>query len=148
MIALLIGIFVVGYVAIALEHTLHINKAAPALITGVLCWTVYILYEGQSPEAIHHIVEQLIEAMGEHSQVLFFLLGAMTVVELIDAHGGFSVFTDRIKTRDTVKLMWLLCIMTFFLSAVLDNLATTIVMVSILRKLIKDNKQSQRSQYT
>jgi Na+/H+ antiporter NhaD/arsenite permease-like protein len=130
----LIATFIIGYLAIALEHNIKINKAATALLTGVLCWTIYILSQN-SEAGIHHVTEQLIEHLGEHSGILFFLLGAMTIVELIDAHDGFEIITDRIKTRNKVKLLWIVSFLTFFLSAVLDNLTTTIVMVTLLRKI-------------
>ncbi len=135
---LLVAIFIAGYLAIAFEHNIRINKTASALITGVLCWTVYVLFT--SPEA-DRIVLELSEHLGETSEILFFLLGAMTIVELIDAHHGFKVVTDSIKTRDRRALLWILSLVTFFLSAVLDNLTTSIVMVSLLRKLIGDADQ-------
>jgi Na+/H+ antiporter NhaD/arsenite permease-like protein len=131
---LIIIIFVLGYAAIALEHPLQVNKTATALLTGVLCWVVYILGVGDT----HLVSEQLYEHLGEISGILFFLLGAMTIVEIIDAHDGFSVITNKIKTRDKRLLLWIISVVAFFLSAVLDNLTTTIVMVSLLRKLIKD----------
>ena len=130
-------IFIIGYLAITLEHSIKIDKAASALFTGVLCWTVYILNQPDK----HHIAHQLMEQLGEISGILFFLLGAMTIVELIDAHDGFQIITDRIKTKNTVKLLWIIGIITFFLSAILDNLTTTIVIVSMLRKIILDREQ-------
>jgi Na+/H+ antiporter NhaD/arsenite permease-like protein len=135
---ILVAIFIAGYLAIAFEHNIRINKTASALITGVLCWTVYVLFT--SPEA-ERIVGELSEHLAETSEILFFLLGAMTIVELIDAHQGFKVVTDSIKTRDRRALLWILSLVTFFLSAVLDNLTTAIVMVSLLRKLIGDAEQ-------
>jgi NhaD family Na+/H+ antiporter len=134
----MILIFVLGYAAIAFEHPIKINKSATALLTGVLCWTVYILMGNDS----HLINEQLTEHIGELSGILFFLMGAMTIVELIDAHDGFDVITSRITTNNKRKLLWIICILTFFLSSVLDNLTTAIVMVSLLRKLI-DNKEDR-----
>jgi Na+/H+ antiporter NhaD/arsenite permease-like protein len=135
-------VFVLGYLAIALEHPLHINKAASALVTGVLVWVLLMIgREGLSigehaaPEGIVH---QLLEHLGDIASILFFLLGAMTVVELIDAHEGFRVITDRITGTNKVTLMWMLSIITFFLSAALDNMTTAIVMSALLRKLIKD----------
>lgn len=128
--------FVLGYGIITLEHSLKINKAATALVTGVLCWTIYILFQDDK----HLVIEQLMESFGEVSSILFFLLGAMTIVELIDAYDGFQVITDRIKTKNAVKLIWIVAIITFFLSAILDNLTTTIVMVSLLRKLVADKE--------
>ena len=134
----MIILFVIGYAAIAFEHPIKINKSASALLTGVLCWTVYIMMG----EDKHIISEQLTEHLGELSGILFFLMGAMTIVELIDAHDGFDVITSRIKTTDKRKLLWIICLITFFLSAVLDNLTTAIVMVSLLRKLI-DKKEDR-----
>jgi Na+/H+ antiporter NhaD/arsenite permease-like protein len=135
-------IFVIGYCAIAFEQSIKINKAASALFTGVLCWTIYILHQPDK----HSVVHQLMEQLGEISGILFFLLGAMTIVELIDAHDGFQIITDKIQTKSAVKLLWLLGGITFFLSAVLDNLTTTIVMISMLRKLVDD--QEKRMFYT
>lgn len=129
--------FILGYLAITLEHTIKVNKAATALVTGVICWTIYITFQ----EDKHVVTEQLMEHLGEVSGILFFLLGAMTIVELIDAHDGFQVITDRIKTKSAVKLLWIVATVTFFLSAILDNLTTTIVIVSLLRKLIANKKQ-------
>jgi NhaD family Na+/H+ antiporter len=131
---LLILIFVIGYLAIALEHPIKINKTATALLTGVLCWTVYIVSEHD-----HKVVlGELSHHLASVSEILFFLLGAMTIVELIDAHQGFKLITDRITSRNKVTLLWLIALITFFLSAILDNLTTAIVMVSVLRKLIKE----------
>lgn len=132
---IIIGIFfVLGYIIIALEHYININKSATALITGVLCWTAYILL---TPDK-HIGVEQLTAHLGELSGILFFLLGAMTIVELIDAHDGFEIVTSRITTTSKRNLVWIIGIITFFFSAILDNLTTTIVMVSLLRKIIPE----------
>lgn len=133
---LITTIFIIGYVAIAFEHPIRTNKTASALLTGVLCWVVYIM-SGTNTELVS---EQLYEHLGQISGILFFLLGAMTIVELIDAHDGFDVITTKIKTSDQLKLLWIISIITFFLSAVLDNLTSTIVMVSLLRKLISEKK--------
>src|SRR5690606_31669410 len=130
MITAIIVCFIVGYIAIATEHTIRINKAATALLTGVACWTLHAV----SQTDIHLASHQLAEHLGEISGILFFLMGAMTIVELIDAHDGFEVITDRISTRSRRKMLWLVTLLTFFLSAILDNLTTTIVMVSLLRK--------------
>ena len=130
-------VFVLGYAAIAFEHQLKIDKAAAALITGVLTWTLYVLASNN----IHEVEGQLLHHLSEISSILFFLIGAMTIVELVDAHEGFSVITDKIKTTNKVKLMWIIGILSFFFSAALDNLTTSIVMVSLLRKLIEDKKQ-------
>jgi Na+/H+ antiporter NhaD/arsenite permease-like protein len=133
---LIISIFVLGYAAIALEHPLKINKAASALLTGVLCWTVYVLF-ASNREAV---AEELLHHLGNLSGILFFLMGAMTIVELIDAHNGFEVITRRITTGSKRKLLWIVCLLTFFLSAALDNLTTAIVMASMVRKLLADKK--------
>lgn len=130
-------VFVLGYAAIAFEHQLKIDKAAAALITGVLTWTLYVLASNN----IHEVEGQLLHHLSEISSILFFLIGAMTIVELVDAHEGFAVITDKIKTTNKVKLMWIIGILSFFFSAALDNLTTSIVMVSLLRKLIEDKKQ-------
>ncbi|MBX2841463.1 MAG: sodium:proton antiporter NhaD [Flammeovirgaceae bacterium] len=134
---ILITIFCLGYLAIVFEHNIHVNKAAPALITGILCWTFYIMMTDKPATEVHG---ELHEYIAEVASVLFFLIGAMTIVELIDAHEGFDVITKRINTNNKSKLLWICAILTFFLSALLDNLTTTIVMVSILRKLIKKRK--------
>lgn len=136
MIGVLITLFVLGYLFIAFEHSIKVNKAAIALITGVACWTVYIMYSDDT----HAINEQLSHHLGELSGILFFLLGAMAIVELIDAHDGFDLITVRITQLNKRKLLWIVAFIAFFLSAILDNLTTTIVIVSLLRKLIKDDK--------
>lgn len=133
---MLLAIFIIGYLAIAFEHQIKLNKAASALITGVLCWTIYIL-NGADHDAAHH---DLLEHMGEISGILFFLLGAMTIVELIDAHDGFEPISASIKTTNKFTLLLIISILAFFLSAVLDNLTTTIVLISLINKLIKENK--------
>lgn len=131
---LITAIFIIGYAAIAFEHPIRTNKTASALLTGVLCWVVYMM----SSTDTGLVSAQLYEHLGQISGILFFLLGAMTIVELIDAHDGFDVITNKITTSDQLKLLWIISIITFFLSSVLDNLTTTIVMVSLLRKLISD----------
>ena len=128
---LIILCFLVGYLAITAEHSIRINKAATALVTGVLCWTLYVFTQSD----VHIVSHQLAEHVGEISGILFFLMGAMTIVELIDAHDGFDIITSRITTRNQRKLIWLFSGITFILSAILDNLTTTIVMVSLVRKL-------------
>jgi len=181
---LIILIFVLGYIAIALEHPFKVDKAATALIIGVLTWSVYILDVehilslGFSPaweslvaqgkdilnlikpsltetqwqnsewietvqtikEPYHFVIGELEHHLIDISEILFFLLGAMTIVEVIDQHEGFKVITDKIKTTNKVKLLWIIAIITFFMSAILDNLTTTIVMTALLRKLIDDQK--------
>ncbi|MBC7425101.1 MAG: sodium:proton antiporter NhaD [Bacteroidia bacterium] len=129
---IIIIVFVLGYAAIAFEHPLKLNKTAPALVTGVLCWTVYAMSGAEHAE----VSSELSHHLSGISEILFFLLGAMTIVELIDAHEGFTVITGRIKTTDPVKLMWIICLIAFVLAAVLDNLAASIVAVTLSRKLI------------
>lgn len=186
-------VFLLGYLAITLEHNIHVDKAAPALLIGMLSWGLYALFPGDAlhvdmkapiteiaqeqglqdrlpafyhfvqteivkheNEIVHHhspnptdneatksIVQHYVAHGLEHhlfdiASILFFLLGAMTIVELIDAHEGFAIITDRIKTTNTVTLLWVICLLTFLMSAALDNLTTSIVMISVLRKLIKD----------
>lgn len=133
---LIVALFILGYLAIAFEHGLKIDKAGSALLTGVLCWTVYILY---SPDKAL-VSNQLAEHLSEIAGILFFLLGAMVIVELVDAHDGFDLITQKIGTRNKRRLMWLSGLIAFFLSAILDNLTTTIVMVSLVRKLVADDK--------
>jgi Na+/H+ antiporter NhaD/arsenite permease-like protein len=136
MITILIIIFTIGYLAITLEQTIKINKSATALMTAVLCWTL-IISNASNKEII---IEQLSHHLSSISEIVFFLLGAMTIVEIIDAHDGFQNITERIKPNHKTKLIWLIAVITFFLSAVLDNLTSTIVMMSILNKLIEDKK--------
>ena len=186
-------VFLLGYLAITLEHNIHVDKAAPALLVGMLSWGLYAIFPGDAlnvdqatpitqiaqeeglkerlpkfydyvqTEIVKHdnnlvdhnsanptknedtksIIQHFVAHGMEHhlfdiAAILFFLMGAMTIVELIDAHEGFAVITDKITTTNTVKLLWVVCILTFFMSAALDNLTTSIVMISVLRKLIKD----------
>ena len=138
MVTVILIIFLLGYVAIAMEHVIRLNKAASALITGVLCWLVYMLNATDK----HAVNEQLTTHLGDIAGILFFLLGAMTIVELIDSYDGFEVITNRIKTSRKVNLLWLIGGLSFILSAILDNLTTAIVMVSLVRKLIR-NKQAR-----
>jgi Na+/H+ antiporter NhaD/arsenite permease-like protein len=164
----IVVIFIIGYLAIAFEHPIKINKTASALLTGVICWTLFMVAD--SPDTLlqsshyQHFIDELQrtvadfsalsvtdihreyvgEQLGEHldeiAQILFFLMGAMTIVELVDAHHGFKFITDRIRTKSPKKLLWIVCGVTFFLSAILDNLTTTIVMVSLIRKLIPNKE--------
>ena len=165
MVTALILVFVLGYAAIALEHPIKVNKTASALLTAVVAWTLLVMLP--MPQGIentsgfsaylkglghtglgnlqaqfsHFVGHELSHHLGSISEILFFLLGAMTIVELVDAHQGFRIITDRITTKNTVKLLWIVSIITFFLSSVLDNLTTSIVMISLLRKLIKEAEQ-------
>ena len=134
MLTTIVIIFLLGYSAIVLEEYIKINKTASALVTGVLCWTVYMLGKND----VHLVENQLIHNFAEAAQILFFLLGAMTIVEVMDAHDAFDVLVSKIKTRKKVTLLWIIGFVAFFLSAILDNLTTTIVMVSFLRKLMNE----------
>ena len=160
MFLLMVIVFVLGYAAIALEHNIHIDKAATALFTGVTIWVLYILDasniienlpvthawheflsihpHGEAVEFISH--HELLHHLSEISEIIFFLMGAMTIVEVVDHHQGFTLITNQIKTTNKRKLMWIIGLLTFFMSATLDNLTTTIVMVTLLRKLIADKK--------
>jgi Na+/H+ antiporter NhaD/arsenite permease-like protein len=129
-------LFIAGYCLIIFERALKINKAGMALLTGVACWTAFIVY---SPDK-NEVKQQLIERMGDFSGILFFLMGAMAIVELIDAHNGFSIITNAIKTRNKIALLWIISLLTFFLSAVIDNLTTTIVMISLVSKILLDRE--------
>ena len=132
MLITLVIIFVIAYASIALEHPLKVNKSASALIAAGLLWTVYALMSGD-----HHLVaENLNESVAATAQIVFFLMGAMTIVEVVDAHNGFYVITSRIKTNKLSSLLWLVGFVSFFLSSILDNLTTTIVMISLMKKLL------------
>jgi len=125
-------VFILAYAAIALEHPLRLHKTASALLGAALCWALYAI---MSPNRAL-VQSQLAEHLGDTAGIIVFLMGAMTIVELIDAHGGFAIVTDHIHTRNLRTLLWIIASITFFLSAVLDNLTTTIVMVSLVRKLL------------
>lgn len=167
MITTLIAIFIIGYVVIALEHPLKVDKSATALVLGMVLWVLYALFadhivplvEGEefaaflganptlASESLHKQALEfitnvkIVESLGDVTQTLFFLIGAMTIVELVDVHGGFNVVTDHITTRNKRKLLLVICIVTFIFSAVLDNMTTTIVMVLLLRKLVADQHE-------
>ena len=167
MITTLICLFFIGYLGIALEHPLKIDKTAIALLLGMLLWILYALgaeyivpavdgeglkeYIAQNArmageslhtQSLNYILDvKIVEALGDITQTLFFLIGAMTIVELVDIHGGFTVITDHIRTHSKKKLLWIICLTTFVFSAVLDNMTTTIVMVLLLRKLVEDPKE-------
>lgn len=165
MLTTILIIFAIGYLAIAFEHKLHINKAASALFIGVVCWSLYVLNLGallpieaipewfQEEAATEGLADiprafaiesQHLTQTGEIASILFFLMGAMTIVELVDSHEGFALITDRIRTRSKRSLLWTVGILTFFMSALLDNLTTTIVMVSLLKKLVKDREDRMK----
>jgi Na+/H+ antiporter NhaD/arsenite permease-like protein len=133
---ILITIFILGYLAIAFEQPLKLNKAAAALLTGVLCWTTYTI-QSQSPETV---IKELNEHLGEIASILFFLLGAMTIVEVIDSHNGFEIITQKITTSSKKRLLFIITGITFLLSALLDNLTTAIVMTSVCAKILADKE--------
>jgi Na+/H+ antiporter NhaD/arsenite permease-like protein len=156
------AVFSLGYLAIVTEHKINVDKAASALMTGVLCWTLYTVFSSQlvdvaalphwftdefSNKAPTELINvwvgehQLLGALGEIASILFFLLGAMTIVSLVDAYGGFTIITNRIQSQSTVKLLWIIGVIAFFMSAALDNLTTTIVMISLIRKLISNREE-------
>jgi len=132
MLTALVIVFVLTYAAIAFEHPLKVNKSASALVGAGLLWTIYAVNTGDA----HLVAEHLSESLISTAQIVFFLMCAMAIVEVVDAHNGFHVITSRIKTTQLASLMWLIGVVTFFLSAVLDNLTTTIVMVSLTKKLL------------
>ena len=164
MITLMVVVFMLGYVAIAMEHRLKINKSATAITLGVVLWTMYIFIGDAQvveinkesfdfflklhPESLKDSLSsqvssfignyQILNHLGDIASILFFLLCAMTIVELIDSHGGFAIITKRITTKNKRKLLWIIAILAFFLSSVLDNLTTAIVMVMLVRKLLPE----------
>ena len=133
---IILAVFIVGYIAIAFEHSLKLNKAAAAMITGVLCWTINIF--SSSNTAL--VNEELSHYAGEIASILFFLLGAMTIVELIDSHNGFDIITKRIKTSNKSAFLLIIVSLTFFLSALLDNLTTSIVMMTLCSKILYEKE--------
>lgn len=163
----IICLFFIGYLCIAMEHPLKIDKTATALLLGMLLWILYALgaqyivpeiepealkaYVSANPslageslqwQSLQYILDiKIVEALGDITQTLFFLIGAMTIVEMIDVHGGFSVITDRITTRDKRRLLWIMLLTAFIFSAVLDNMTTTIVMIMLIRKLVDDKHE-------
>ena len=149
--AVLIFVFLIGYLLIAIEHSIKVDKAAAALITGVLCWITLVFGVADMPDAVslmttsphgdHQVNVLLAEHIGKIAEILFFLLAAMTIVEVVDAHDGFRIITERITTAHPVKLLWILSWVTFFLSAVLDNLTTAIVICALLRRIIPEQEK-------
>ncbi len=136
--------FIVGYLLIVFEHPIKLDKTVPALIMGAVCWALASLGHLDMVGHDHHLApmeEVLLHHIGKTAEILFFLIGAMTIVELVDLHRGFSVITNRIQTTNKVKMLWLICILAFFLSATLDNLASTIVLVSLLRRLVPNKEE-------
>lgn len=167
MVALMVVIFVLGYIGIALEHKINVNKAAVALVTGVVLWVIYMIASPEliplfNGEAFRLFLEespqlksmplhkqyfdfvasvQVLEHIGDISEILLFLMGAMTIVELIDMHGGFEFITNKITSKNKQKLLWIITIITFFMSSLLDNLTTSIVMIMLLRKIVANYKE-------
>ena len=139
--------FVAGYLCIALESRTKINKAAIALLMCVVCWTLLMVSPGAyypdvaSDGVLHHISEVIEHHLGDAAGTLFFLMGAMTIVEIVDSNGGFNFVRDIMKTRSKRKLLWRVAIATFFLSSILDNLTTSIVMIMVLRKLVQSREE-------
>ena len=167
MTTLMTVVFVIGYILIAMEHKIGINKAATALILGMTLWVLY-MFSGDSiisavnAESFRHFLAgnsdvanmplakqcakfvsdfQIVESLGEHVQIVLYLIGAMAIVELIDVHGGFMCVTERISTRSKRNLLWILSFITFFMSSILDNLTTAIVMTMLLRKMVSDRHE-------
>ena len=144
---LIVTLFVVGYLCIALESLTRVNKAAIALLMCVGCWTLLVMgpatyYPTVAPDSLmHHIAEVIEHHLGDAGGTLFFLMGAMTIVEIVDSNGGFNFVRDTIKTRSKRKLLWRVAFITFFLSAILDNLTTSIVMIMVLRKLVQNREE-------
>jgi Na+/H+ antiporter NhaD/arsenite permease-like protein len=138
MMTMIAVIFVCCYAMIALEHPIKINKSATALIAAGLMWT---LYSFASPQGVHAVVDQLTEKLAETAAIVFFLISAMTIVEVTDSHGGFEVITSRIKATKLSTLLWIIGFITFFLSSILDNMTTTIVMVALMKRLLKHHNQ-------
>ena len=140
-------VFCAGYLCIALESLTKVNKAAIALLMCVLCWTLFMLGPGAyypdvaADSVLHHIAEVIEHHLGDAASTLFFLMGAMTIVEIVDSNGGFNFVRDTMKTRSKRKLLWRVAFMTFFLSAILDNLTTSIVMIMVLRKLVQAREE-------
>ena len=130
---ILIGVFALGYGLIIMEHKVKLSRSAVALLTGILCWAL-LMMTGD----IKTVKLNLEISISESSQIIFFLMGAMAIVELIDLHGGFSIVTSRIKQTNKIKLLWIITFITFFLSSILDNLTTTIALIMLLRKMIND----------
>ncbi|MDD2437114.1 MAG: sodium:proton antiporter NhaD [Massilibacteroides sp.] len=153
MFVLMIIVFIIGYTFIALEHPLKINKSATSLVLGILMWSMFIMgdpsnypvyksflnHQESHPDVAFNtwiVHDFLLQRLGEIAEILFFLLGAMTIVEIIDGHHGFRLITDRIKSTNKSRLLWIVSILTFFMSAVLDNLTTSIIIITLLRVII------------
>jgi NhaD family Na+/H+ antiporter len=138
MIFIMMAIFVLGYTAIVFEHVIKVSKSAVAILLGVTCWACYFLMQ-QGGVSSSHLQDLQIQVSGV-SQILFFLLGSMAIVEIIDAHKGFKIVRDAISTNSRRKMLWIISLSSFFLSAILDNLTTTIVMIALLREIVPQHK--------
>ena len=148
----IVVVFIMGYLCIALESLTKVNKAPVALLMCVACWTLFMVnpsefvlpgmpeLTGNAAGILAHVGESLREHLGETAETLFFLMGAMTIVEVVDTNGGFNFVRDAILTHSKRGLLWRIAFMTFFLSAILDNLTTSIVMIMVLRKLVADKQ--------
>lgn len=136
MITFMIVLFVIGYIGIALEHVFHVNKATFALMMAGLLWGAYAML-GHDP----NLQSDMVEALGDTCEIVVFLIGAMTIVELIDRYGGFNIIVHRIHAKSKRGLMWVLAFVAFFLSSILDNMTTTIIMVMMLRRMLSDQKE-------
>ena len=148
----IVVVFIMGYLCIALESLTKVNKAPVALLMCVACWTLFMVnpsefvlpgmpeLTGNAAGILAHVGESLREHLGETAETLFFLMGAMTIVEVVDTNGGFNFVRDSIQTHSKRGLLWRIAFMTFFLSAILDNLTTSIVMIMVLRKLVTDKQ--------
>jgi Na+/H+ antiporter, nhaD family len=148
----IVVVFIMGYLCIALESLTKVNKAPVALLMCVACWTLFMVnpsefvlpgmpeLTGNAAGILAHVGESLREHLGETAETLFFLMGAMTIVEVVDTNGGFNFVRDSIQTHSKRGLLWRIAFMTFFLSAILDNLTTSIVMIMVLRKLVADKQ--------
>lgn len=136
MITFMIVLFVIGYIGIALEHVFHINKATFALMMAGLLWGAYAMLGHDA-----HLQSDMVEALGDTCEIIVFLIGAMTIVELIDRYGGFNIIVKHIKAKSKRGLMWVFAFVAFFLSSILDNMTTTIIMVMMLRRMFSDQKE-------
>jgi Na+/H+ antiporter NhaD/arsenite permease-like protein len=134
---LILAVFIIGYICITLEHFIKINKAATALIMGIICWVILFIYDPCPKEDSLHC---FLDHLASISQIILFLFGALAIVEIINIHHGFKIISDLIHVGNKKRLLWVICVITFFLSSILDNLTTTIVMVTLLAKLLPKNE--------
>jgi Na+/H+ antiporter NhaD/arsenite permease-like protein len=144
MLIAVVACFIIGYILIVFEHQLHLDKTVPALIMGALSWAIIslgnldVFNHLHQTDSVEHV---LFHHIGKIAEILLFLMGAMTIVEIIDMHKGFAVITNKIGAKSKIKMLWIICILGFFLSSTLDNLAATIVLVSLLRRLVPDKTE-------